>query len=90
LPIAYRREGTRIGDVGIITADGGFSYFFNILAPHDDPINPRMLPQGFSPLQASLTDVGIVEFPRFKSGNYLASASIERKENESNKCVLLI
>jgi hypothetical protein len=85
LPIAYRRVGIRIGDVGVITPDGGFSFLFNICVPHDNPINPRILPEDFSPFQP---DVDIMEFSRFKSGSYLASASIEKKEGESNaKCV---
>ena len=85
LPIAYQRMGIRIGDVGVITPDGGFSFLFNICVPRDDPINPRILPQDFSPLQP---DVDIMEFSRFKSGSYLASASIEKKESESNaECV---
>jgi len=90
LPIPYRRTGIRIGDVGIITPDGGFSFLFNICVPHDDPINPRILPEDFSPLQPELTDVDVVEFSRFSSGSYLASASIEKKEGETNaKCVAL-
>jgi hypothetical protein len=88
LPIAYQMKGVRIGDVGIVTADGGFSFLFNICVPHDDSINPRVLPEGFFPLHPPLTDVDIVEFSRFKPGSYLASASIEKKESESNtKCV---
>ena len=90
LPIAYQRTGIRIGDVGTITADGGFSFLFNICVPHDDPINPPILPDGFSPLQPALTDADVVEFSRFNSGSYLASESIEKKESELNaKCVAL-
>jgi hypothetical protein len=90
LPIAYQRMGIRIGDVGVVTADGGFSFLFNICVPHDDPINPSILPEDFSPLQPSLTDADVVEFPRFNSGSYLASASIEQKEIDSNaECVAL-
>ena len=84
LPIAYQRIGIRIGDVGIITPDGGFSFLFNICVPHDDPINPRILPEDFSPIQPAPTDADVVEFARFNSGSYLASASIEKKECESN------
>jgi hypothetical protein len=90
LPIAYQRVGICIGDVGIITPDGGFSFLFNICVPHDDPINPRILPEEFSPLQPALTDADVVEFSRFNSGSYLASASIDEKESEPNaKCVAL-
>jgi len=84
LPIAYQRTGIRIGDVGIITPDGGFSFLFNICVPHDDPINPHILPEDFSPLEPALADVDVVEFCRFIPGSYLASASIEKKESESN------
>ena len=88
LSIEYQRIGIRIGDVGIITPDGGFSFLFNICVPPDDPINPRILPEDFSPLQPALTDADIVEFSRFNSGSYLVSESIEKKESKSNsKCV---
>jgi hypothetical protein len=90
LPIAYQRIGIRIGDVGIITPDGGFSFLFNICVPHDNPINPRILPEDFSPIQPAPTDADVVEFARFNSGSYLASASIEKRESESNaRCVAL-
>ena len=84
LPIAYRRVGIRIGDVGVITPDGGFNFLFNICVPHDDPANPPNLPQGFSPLQPALTDVDVVEFSQYNPGSYLASTSIEKKESDSN------
>jgi len=93
LPIAYQKEGTRIGDVGIITQDGGFSFLFNICIPRGDSpdsINPCILPEGFSPLQPSLTGVDVVEYSRFNSGSYLTSQSIEKKGSASNtKCVVL-
>ena len=86
LPIAYQRKGICIGDVGIITPDGGFSFLFNICAPRNHPINPHTLPEDFSPLQPTLTDMDVVEFPRFMWGSYLASASMEKKKA---KCVAL-
>jgi hypothetical protein len=88
LPVAYQRMGVRIGDVGVITRDGGFSFLFNICVPRDHPINPHILPEGFSPLQPTLTDLDIAQFSRFNSGSYLASALMEKKESDSNvKCV---
>ncbi|KIM46832.1 hypothetical protein M413DRAFT_422275 [Hebeloma cylindrosporum] len=85
LPIAYQRLGIHIGDVGFITPDGGFSFLFNICVPRDHAINPRDLPQDFSPLSPALaTQVDVAEFSQFNPGSYLASASMERKENDSN------
>ncbi|KAJ7506663.1 hypothetical protein B0H11DRAFT_239064, partial [Mycena galericulata] len=48
VPLQYRRLGTSIGDVGMITQDGIFDFVFNVLLPTHDPINNRA-PQGFSP-----------------------------------------
>ncbi|KIM46830.1 hypothetical protein M413DRAFT_263918 [Hebeloma cylindrosporum] len=84
LPIAYQRIGVSVGDVGIITADGGFSFLFNICAPHNDPINPRVLPEDFSPLYPPLTEMDITKFPRFKSGSYMASSSMVKKDSSES------
>ncbi|KAJ7856444.1 hypothetical protein B0H14DRAFT_2352727, partial [Mycena olivaceomarginata] len=45
----YRRKGVSIGDVGTITPQGTFDYFFNIYLPADDPINAH-IPDNFVPL----------------------------------------
>src|SRR5882762_7675822 len=50
LHLDYRRTGVRIGDVGIITHSGAFSFLFNICLPHNDPVHPRMLPEHFAPI----------------------------------------
>ncbi|KAJ7807128.1 hypothetical protein B0H14DRAFT_2179246, partial [Mycena olivaceomarginata] len=50
LPLEYRRKGIEIGDVGRITPEGSFDFFFNIYLPADHPINNNDIPEGFSPL----------------------------------------
>ncbi|KAF5312807.1 hypothetical protein D9619_002355 [Psilocybe cf. subviscida] len=50
LPASYRASGVRLGDVGIITPEGGFSFFFNVLHEATHPINIDMLlPEHFAP-----------------------------------------
>ncbi|KAF8338631.1 hypothetical protein F5887DRAFT_1077568 [Amanita rubescens] len=50
LQAAYRKKGVRVGDVGVITANGAFDFLFNACKP-DDPsdagVNPAILPDGF-------------------------------------------
>ncbi|KAF8343219.1 hypothetical protein F5887DRAFT_341773 [Amanita rubescens] len=54
LPAAYLRKGVRIGDVGLVTANGAFDFLFNT-CQHDDPsdagVNPSILPDGFELLR---------------------------------------
>ncbi|KAL0059197.1 hypothetical protein AAF712_014091 [Marasmius tenuissimus] len=47
----YRTSGIRVGDVGLVTADGCFDFLFNVCVPDNDPINQyNRVPQGFEPL----------------------------------------
>jgi len=84
LPTAYRRIGINIGDVGIITQSGAFSFLFNICQASDSPINPRILPEQFCTLSPSIDPVDILEWNEFEPGSYLASASIERSQSNSS------
>ena len=43
----YCDKGASIGDVGIIAADGSFSFVFNICAAAGDPINCNGVPDKF-------------------------------------------
>jgi len=86
LPRIYRRKGINIGDVGIITPSGAFSFLFNICVPSDNPINPDpyLLPEGFAPIFPPLRALDVGEFDEFNPGSYLASSSIEKSQSESD------
>ncbi|KAJ7717792.1 hypothetical protein B0H16DRAFT_1337874, partial [Mycena metata] len=49
LPLAYQRTGVSIGDVGRMTPEGVFDFFFNIYRASDDLINAKT-PDDFVPL----------------------------------------
>ena len=84
----YRRTGVRIGDVGIITHSGGFSFLFNICLPHDNPVNPPVLPENFTPISPPIEATDIEDFVDFKNGSHLASASIKiSPQNPTISCV---
>ena len=88
LPIPYRAKGVCIGDVGIVTAFGGFDFLFNICRTRDDPINPEELPDNFAPIYPPLNPTDVCEFREFSSGSYLASSSIvESRTGEQTPCV---
>ncbi|KAF9256485.1 hypothetical protein L218DRAFT_194165 [Marasmius fiardii PR-910] len=50
LPPAYLETGVQIGDVGILRADGRFSFIFNACCPASDPVNRYGVPDDFQPL----------------------------------------
>ncbi|KAJ8077717.1 Rho guanine nucleotide exchange factor [Marasmius tenuissimus] len=47
LPDCYKKDGIRIGDVGVITGEGRFDFLFNISRGVDDPINEYGVPYDF-------------------------------------------
>ena len=84
LPNVYRRQGITVGDVGIITASGGFDFMFNVCLPADHPINQQGLPEGFSPLSPQLQPSDIRKHTEFNPNSHLASASVEKSHRESD------
>ncbi|KIK52194.1 hypothetical protein GYMLUDRAFT_180438 [Collybiopsis luxurians FD-317 M1] len=72
---AYREEGVRIGDVGIVTEFGEFDYLFNVCLPPDDPVNAGRVPQDFKQLEG----IDIHNIPwstlEYGPGTYVASKS---------------
>ena len=87
LHLDYRRTGVRVGDVGIITHSGGFSFLFNICLPHNDPVNPLILPEHFAPISPPIEATDIEKFVVFKNDSHLASASIKRSQSTTISCV---
>ena len=57
VPTEYIVSGVRIGDVGVVTNDGSFDCIFNVYLPPEDPINRNGVPDGFSPLTSSPTNI---------------------------------
>ncbi|KAJ7718999.1 hypothetical protein B0H16DRAFT_1607752 [Mycena metata] len=50
LPQPYRDQGISIGDMGRVTPEGIFDFFFNVFLPRDHPINNGRVPEDFVPL----------------------------------------
>ncbi|KAJ7919012.1 hypothetical protein B0H13DRAFT_1543482, partial [Mycena leptocephala] len=74
LPAEYQRKGVSIGDVGRVTPEGIFDFFFNIYLPAHHPINANDVPEDFSPLTPyAQKDVVHLDFD---PGNYVSSSSI--------------
>ncbi|KAF9475877.1 hypothetical protein BDN70DRAFT_205166 [Pholiota conissans] len=83
LPLPYRCAGVNVGDVGIITPSGAFSFLFNICLPSEHPINPDELPEGFVPILMKPTDIS--EFSVFKPKSHLASAFIDKVDDPQSR-----
>lgn len=71
LPEEYRKEGVRIGDVGIITEFGEFDYFFNACLPADHQLNKDRVPQDFRPFQD--VDVADIWSERDAPGSFVSN-----------------
>ncbi|KAJ7611983.1 hypothetical protein DFH06DRAFT_1109613, partial [Mycena polygramma] len=76
LPLEYRRTGVAIGDVGRITAEGIFDFFFNIYLPADHPINNNYVPDNFVPLGRYAAE-DVFEHSH-EAGSYVATSSVQR------------
>jgi hypothetical protein len=79
LPPEYRTQGTSIGDVGILTADGSFDFLFNICIPLNDPVNCYGVPDGFEQVSLGSEDISLLS-NMYPSGSDVSSASV-KKEN---------
>lgn len=79
LPDAYRAQGVRIGDVGLIAVHGGFDFLFNICSPADDPVHSGgRLPDGFEPITPPVQKDDIHVFT--SDVRYLASSGVSQTQ----------
>ena len=88
LPIAYRRTGITIGDVGVISATGNFGFLFNIFCPADHIVNEGRVPATFCPLY--IPNLKFMEQIFFDRKSYLASSFLCKRSDRSPKCVLIL
>ncbi|KAJ7194259.1 hypothetical protein C8J57DRAFT_566593 [Mycena rebaudengoi] len=80
LPEEYRRNGVSVGDVGTVTPEGVFDFFFNIYLASDHPINEQV-PDDFSPLSPyAPKDILPLDFD---PGNYVSTPSVQDLESDS-------
>jgi len=87
LPTEYRKEGTRIGDVGILYCSEGFGFLFNIFLPADHPINQGRVPPGFEPLNLSKLEHELKKQVVFGPKSYLTSTSVTTSSNMDSSFV---
>ncbi|KAJ7227452.1 hypothetical protein GGX14DRAFT_419634 [Mycena pura] len=83
LPQEYRRTGIAIGDVGRVTPEGGFDFFFNIYLPAEHPINANDVPDAFSPLPApTIRDLDVDDH---NPGDSVSTPSVQENETTSQE-----
>ncbi|KAJ7220288.1 hypothetical protein GGX14DRAFT_323298, partial [Mycena pura] len=80
LPEEYRRGGVAIGDVGRITPEGAFDFFFNIYLPADHPINNNNVPESFCPLP-HYESLDVYD-QSYLPGNHVSTSTIQRLDPE--------
>lgn len=85
LPASYRSSGVSVGDVGIITPEGGFSFFFNVFHEAMHPINAGMLlPQNFVPfVPRGPSDVEVLK--ESSAMSYISDKSIARIDSGEDR-----
>jgi hypothetical protein len=78
LPKEYRSQGVMIGDVGVITPDGAFDFYFNACAHANDPINFNGVPRNFRPIKLKPSNVSTRPYalPR---GHVISSSSVQKR-----------
>jgi hypothetical protein len=78
LPPEYLETGILVGDVGILTPEGGFDYLFNICYPANHPVNNRGVPEEFIPIERS--SLNIPTYPHHNPKTDFTSQTIKKVE----------
>ncbi|KAJ7838272.1 hypothetical protein B0H14DRAFT_1087659 [Mycena olivaceomarginata] len=76
LPVEYQKCGVSIGDVGSITPEGIFDFFFNIFLPAENPVNANDTPADFSPM-APYGSKDVVQL-HYDPGEHVSTSTIRR------------
>ncbi len=79
LPDVYCDKGVSVGDLGILTDDGGFDFLFNVCAEADDPVNQGHVPPQFQPLRISSSHA-IRKIPFHRKSSSITSAHVSTKK----------
>lgn len=75
--LRYRRDGLRIGDVGVIVPENGsFDVFFNICLPREHPFHRvNGVPNNFVPIDLDELDIAI--YPHAENpGSVISTSSV--------------
>ncbi|KAJ6520874.1 hypothetical protein DFH09DRAFT_224929 [Mycena vulgaris] len=79
LPEEYQKRGIAIGDVGSVTPEGIFDFYFNIYLSSNHPINENLVPEEFTPFPIYLErDTNHLDYD---PGEYVASPSVHQIKN---------
>ncbi|KAJ7794255.1 hypothetical protein B0H14DRAFT_2191576, partial [Mycena olivaceomarginata] len=79
LPAESQRHGVSIGDVGTVTPDGIFDFFFNIFLPPEHPINANNTPEGFLPMRPGYNSRDVTKV-QYEPGSYVSSLTVRRQD----------
>ncbi|KAF7345994.1 Pleiotropic drug resistance ABC transporter protein [Mycena venus] len=83
LPEESQRHGVLIGDVGTVTPEGIFDFFFNIFLPPEHPINANNTPEGFLPMQPAYNSRDVTKV-QYDPGNYISSPTVRRQDCDAS------
>ncbi|KAF5324403.1 hypothetical protein D9619_011261 [Psilocybe cf. subviscida] len=91
LPSLNRTLGISVGDVGVLTPEGGFDFLFNIFYDATHPINAVVgVPDAFVPFTPAPAPADIRHFVEWNAGSFLADASMVRKDDGRDRSITIL